>query len=184
MVASKRLWLLAFLNFLFFGSVLVALAVAQFVFPFALASEWSPWLLDVFSWSGVAMVFGIFLSNLILSSLLFVTLPGFGFFAWSAGALAFRGVLWGLLSYSVSTHRLLLMFPVIFLEGEAYVFAAAAGTVAGVSWILPRWLYGEKALTRVESLKAGLRECLRLYVFVVALLLVAAIVESATVFCV
>lgn len=70
--------------------------------------------------------------------------------------------------------------PTLFFEGEAYVFSAAAGTVAGASWLAHRRLYVEEALSRKDAFKKGLRECLRIYFFVALLLLIAALVETTT----
>lgn len=60
------------------------------------------------------------------------------------------------------------------LEGEAYVFAAAAGTLTGLSWVKP-----EKGSSRLEAFKKALGRCLQAYVFIAAFLVVAAAAETA-----
>ena len=74
----------------------------------------------------------------------------------------------------------LTVLPTFVLEGEAYVFAALAGSLAGSSWIRPAYVYREEALSRVVALKKSLEECLRVYVFVAMLLFMAAVVETGT----
>jgi len=68
------------------------------------------------------------------------------------------------------------LLPVVILEGEAYVFAAAAGALTGFSWISPK-----AGLSRRQAFEKALKECLKIYLFVTALLLVSAAVETATI---
>jgi hypothetical protein len=169
------------MNLLFFGCVFVTVCLAQFVFLPVLFSGWSPGVPEVLLGSGwIVMVVGVFLFNLVFSAFVVVTLPGVAFFPLSVGFLLFRAVLWGLLLYALPTWLFLALLPTVVLEGEAYVFAGVAGAVVGVSWIKPNLLYREEGLSRVEAFKKALKEYLRLYVFVVLFLFVAAVVEMAT----
>jgi len=178
---SRRKEAVAILNLLFFGCVFLVAVIAQFVFPPALFSGWSPAVPEVLLGSGlIFMVVGIFLFNLAFSAFVFVTLPGFAFFPLSVGFLLFRAVLWGLLLYAVPSWLFLFLLPTVVLEGEAYVFAGVAGAVVGVSWIKPNMLYREEGLSKVEAFRKALMECLRLYVFVVFFLFIAAVVETAS----
>lgn len=177
---SIRRKLFVLFNLLFFSCVFVAALFAQFVFPPSLFLGWSPGVPEVFVWSGTLLFFGIFLFNLFFAAFVFVTLPGFVFFPLSVVALLFRAVSWGLLVYDVPSWAFLAALPVMVFEGEAYVVAALAGTVVGVSWLKPKWTYAGEELSRVEALKKGLAEGLRLYMVVALLLFIAAVVETAT----
>jgi uncharacterized membrane protein SpoIIM required for sporulation len=72
--------------------------------------------------------------------------------------------------------------PTLILEGEAYVLAALAGVNIGLSWLTPNWVYKQEkeSLSRSEALRRAFRQSAYVYVFVVILLLAAAIVETLT----
>jgi len=165
-------------NLLFFGCVFVVALFVQFVVSPSLFLGWAPRVPEVFVWSGALLFFGIFLFNLVVAAFVFVTLPSFVFFPLSVVALLFRAVLWGLLVYDAPRWVFLAALPVIVFEGEAYVVAALAGTVVGVSWLKLKWVYAGEELSRVEAFKKGFVECLRLYVVVALFLFVAAVVET------
>jgi hypothetical protein len=175
------------LNFLFFGCVFLVALAAQFVLPPPLYSgEWSPNVpsfLLVHGWA--FMILGIFVFNLVVSSFIVVSLPGFVFFPLSVGFLGFRGFLWGLLIFASPNWLFLLSLPTLVLEGEAYVLACVGGSMVGVSWIKPAMLYGKDVsfgsedLSRTGALRQSLKECGKVYVFVLFLLLAAAVVETA-----
>jgi hypothetical protein len=169
--------LLAFLNVTFFCSFFVVVLLAQFLFPSPFyTGELRAWI--PFSDVWFIMIVGIFVFNLFLSAFVIVTLPGIMFFPLSTGFLVFRAVLWGLLFYPLPASLFLDALPTLILEGEAYVVAAVAGTVAGLSWIKPSWLFKGKELSRLEAFKMTLKEVIQLYKLVVLLLLAAAIVET------
>jgi len=180
LVISSRWKVFALLNLLFFSCVFIAVLLASFLFPPVLFSGRRPAVPEVFLANWLTMILGIFVFNLVVSAFVVVTLPGFVFFPLSAVFLAYRAVLWGLLIYGLPTWLFLAALPTLFLEGEAYVFAAAAGTIAGVSWLKPDRIYRGEALGRVEAFKKALKEGLKIYVFVIVLLFVAAVVETAT----
>jgi hypothetical protein len=178
---SSRGKLLVTMNCIFFTSVFAVAIVSELLLPPRLYSEWQPQFPDIFLGDNLPFLFsGIFLSNLILSAFVIVTFPGFVFFPISSAMLVFRGFLWGVLLAFQPTWLLLSVIPIIVLEGEGYVFAALAGTVVGVSWLKPRWLYREVNITRAEAFHKALKECLDIYLFVVLFLLVAAVVEAVT----
>lgn len=127
------------------------------------------------------MVLGIFFFNLVLSAFVVVTLPGIMFFPLSIVFLLFRAVLWGLEQYFSPTWLFLVSLPTLALEGEAYVFAATAGTIAGASWIKPNWICPEEVISRSESFKKASKECLVLYILVAVFLFLAAVMETITI---
>ncbi len=164
-----------------FCSIFAALLLAQFLFGpmlYESALVEVPEVLVGVDWPIMLAV--IFLFNLALSGFLVVTLPGLVFFPLSAATLVYRAFLWGLLLSHLPTPLFLAVLPTLILEGEAYVFAGVAGVVLGLSWLKPGWAY-EKGVSRSEAFKRALRECGRLYLVVAIVLLVAAIVETATI---
>jgi hypothetical protein len=127
---------------------------------------------------GLSCFWGIFAFNLALSAFAVVMLPGMVFFPLSTGFLVFRAVLWGLLFYPLPASLFLAVLPTLILEGEAYTVAVVAGTIVGLSWVKPGWLFKGKELSRLETLKIALKEVIHLYIVVVLLLLAAAIAET------
>jgi len=172
----------ALFNLLFFGCVLTVVVLAGFTFPPPLYNGWSPSVPEVFLGGGWPVMFlGIFLFNLCVSAFVVVTLPGIVLFPLSAVFLLYRAVLWGFLLNALPTWPFLAVLPTVVLEGEGYVFSAAVGTVVGASWIKPDWVFKDGELSRIDAFKRALKEGLRGYVFVAVLLLVAAVVETATI---
>jgi len=180
-VVSQRILLLMVLNWLFFGVMFVGALLGQYGFMssfgwlpvkdevFQQGLEVSPWL-----------VLDIFFFNLVLSGFVLVTLSGLVFFVLSLVFLSVRAFLWGVLLNGLSTSMFLAAFPTLILEGECYVLAALAGVNLGLSWFRPKWAYGGGELSRRESVKMALKDCLRVYVLVAIFLFVAAVVESVT----
>jgi len=182
-IVLRRGNLLAVFNLLYFSSIFVAAWVAGFLFAPPVYVGGSPEIFGTFPFGDpVIAFFVIFLSNLVLSAFVVVTLPGLGFFALSAVTMAVRSVLWGLLIYPLPVWGFLAALPTLILEGEAYVFAAIAGTTLGVSWFKPSWLYREEGrLSRVDALKKAFSEFKRMYFLVILLLFAGAIVETLTI---
>jgi hypothetical protein len=180
LTASVRWKFLTLLNLSFFGCVFITALSAGLLFPCPLYSGARP-TTEIFPRDAFLMILGIFFSNLVLSAFIFVTLPGIVFFPLSIILLLFRAVLWGLEQYFSPTWLFLVSLPTLVLEGEAYVFAAEAGIIAGVSWIKPRWIYPNEDVSRIESFKRASKECLRLYILVAVFLFLAAVVEMVTI---
>lgn len=181
-VISQRILFLMVLNWLFFGGMFVGALLGQY----GLVNSFEWWLvgdevfqggLEVSPW----LVLGIFFSNLVLSGFVLVTLSGLAFFVLPLVFLSVRGFLWGVLLNGLSTPMFLAAFPTLILEGEGYVLAALAGVNLGVSWFKPKWAYRGEGLSRRESVKMALKDCLHIYVLVAIFLFVAAVVESLTI---
>ena len=180
-VLSRRIRLFTVVNFMFFCCIVFGAFLGQAGY------------LPLYGWTGLGTHFSvevgdllvlmvaIFLFNLVLSGFIFVTLSGLAFFAVPVGVLGVRATLWGVLLNPLSTPHFLAVFPTLILEGEGYVLASVAGIDFGLSWLKPAWVYGGEGLSRVEALKKASKECLRVYVLVATLLLVAAITETATI---
>lgn len=176
----KRHLLFTFMNALYFGSLLVA----------TLMTRWPPalyeggWGVDeslTKGWGLVTLFLGIFLFNLVVSGFLLLTVTGLLFFAFPVGFLVLRAALWGFLLNRVSTPVFLVAFPTLLLEGEGYVIAGVAGVILGLSWLKPSWI-GKAEVSRRDTLKQALKECIYLYVLVATLLLVAGVVETLTIY--
>ena len=167
------------MNIVFFASVFVTAAIMELVIiPSPFYVGWEPLFPEVAYGTGFILFLGIFLSNLFLSSLFFLTFTGFLLFPASFVLLAVRGFLWATLVAFMPTSLLLLALPVVLLEGEAYAVAALAGTVLGVSWMKPKWLYKEEGIGRFDSWWRGLSECGAMYIVVASFLFAAAIIGT------
>lgn len=180
-VLSARWKLLALMNFLFFGCVFVVALASSLLVPRVLYLGSSTRFPVMFLGNNFVLVFlSIFVSNLVLSAFIVVSLPGFALFPLSTAFLVFRGLIWGTLLYRDPTWLVLVATPTLVFEGVAYSLAAVSGTIVGASWIKPNWIYPEEDLTRNEATRKALKESVSLYVFVVIILLIAAIVEATT----
>jgi hypothetical protein len=122
--------------------------------------------------AAILLTFGV---NLVLGSLVFLTLPSLvvPFAGLLVGTV--RGVLWGLLFAPVTGFdpQLLWHVPVLLLEGEAYVIAMLGVAV----W----WSQTIRAGGRLRAWRAGLVFQARVYALVALVLAVAAIYEAAEV---
>ena len=180
---SRRELLLVVLNTLFFGVMLVGAFLGQSgyvgVYDWPMGEE----IFHLEIRNVAVMVVIIFLFNLVLSGFVLVTLSGLAFFVLPAGLLLIRALLWGVLLSGLPTTRFLAALPTLILEGEGYVFAGVAGVNLGLSWLRPEWVYRGEGLSRLDSLKRALKDCGLIYVLVAVFLLVAAIVETATIIC-
>ena len=127
------------------------------------------------------MILAIFLFNLVFSGLVVLTLPGLVFFPLSAVFLAMRGALWGIMLNQPSIVPFPLLLPTFVLEGEGYVLASVVGTVLGLSWLKPHWIYKDEGLSRLNALKTSLGEALRPLFLSAILLFLAAVVETLTI---
>lgn len=178
---SRRIPVFVLMNALFFGSILIGALLAQdqnFLFYVLRMNEsiFPSELSDP-----LFMVVYIFLSNIVVSAFLLVTLTGLLFFAFPMIILVDRAIFWGALLNLLSTPLFFAAFLTIILEGMGYVLASIAGINLGLSWLKPDWAYRAEQISRIRALKKAIRECIYIYVLVTMLLLAAAIVETATI---
>ena len=178
-VVSRRRWFVVVFSWLFFGFLIIGAVLASlglgklFFWPL---SEPSNLEID----NAFVMALWIFLFNLVLSGFLLLTASGAVFFVFPLCFLLARALFWGVFLSGLPMPLFLVVIPTLVLEGEGYVFAAAAGLGLGLSWLKPKWLFEGESISRMEAFKKSFRECAYFYVFVVLLLLVAAIVETVT----
>lgn len=122
-----------------------------------------------------------FIINLLMGTLLVLTLPSLLFPPLGAVMAAYRAGLWGLMLSPVEPSLRLAMIPhslTLLLEGQGYILAAFAGLVAFKGLIKPE-RYNETK--RLLGYKEGWKEAAPLYALVVSVLAVAAIYEAASV---
>lgn len=179
-VIPSKGWIWVSLNWLFFGVVVVGALVGQ-----AGTAGFYRWPVgsEVFNFkasSTLLLVAGIFFFNLVLSGFALLTLSGLFFFVLPLVFLSFRAFSWGVLMNGWSTPLFLAAFPTLILEGEGYVLAASAGVNLCLSWLKPEWAYRGAGLSRSEAVKLAFRDCARIYVLVMILLLAGAVVEAST----
>lgn len=119
-----------------------------------------------------------FLVNLILGTAIEITLPSLiiPFVGVLMGI--FRAVLWGLLLAPTTPEMVMTMIPhslTLVLEGQGYILALLAVIVQGKAFLFPQT---EGTPSHVEGYKIGFVKTAKLYVLVIACLLVAAIYEA------
>lgn len=181
-VISTRGKIVAIMNILFFGGVFVTVLLVGSLFPPSLYLGWQPDAPEVFlnlDWP--IMIEWIFLFNLVVSAFVMISLLGAIFFPLSVMSLLYRAFFWGLSIHALPNWLFWALLPVLIFEGEAYALAAVAGSVTGLSWVKPSWLYSETELSRTDSFRKACRESLKLYLIIILLLLVATIVETAAI---
>lgn len=177
-VLSRRAELVVVLNGLFFSSIFVsALAVSFFFAPPLMEEAAVP---SQLSENLVLTFISIFIFNMVLSAFLVIALPGLVFFALSSVLLLYRGVLWGFLVAFASVDWFLVSLPTMVLEGEAYVLAAVSGTIMGLSWLKPSWVFKGEKLPRRKALTMAFKEFICLFFWVFVFLFVSAVVETLT----
>jgi len=182
-VVVRRRRFFVVLNLIFLWTVFASALFASFFVPPPFENEGLkgvPFLVSSNDW--FAMIFVIFLFNLCLSAFAIVTLPGFVLFFLSGTMLVYRGVIWGLLLAFMPADFFVLVLPTLLLEAEAYVLAGVAGTVLGLSWLMPKRVYGNEIVSRRQALRMALKETLFVYFIVTLILFSAAVVETATIY--
>lgn len=171
--------LLALMNVLFFGSILVVVAFFERTLPPPLVlNVRSPFLEKLFNGDPFVSAFAILIFDLFFSAFVFVMLLSVAFFPLSIGFLLFRAFIWGSLLYSQPTWTLLVAIPTVILQGEAYALTAFAGSLVGLSWIKPEWVYRGKGLSRHEAFNKSLEEYWMFYVFAIIFMVAGAIAET------
>lgn len=119
-----------------------------------------------------------FVVNLILGSIIFITLPSLviPFSGLLLGA--YRALMWGLILSPTAPELRAVMIPhslTLILEGQAYVLAMLAAYVQGRAFLWPRSV---GAATRRQGYGVGVKRSARVYLLVVLLLAVAAVYEA------
>ncbi|HTU25108.1 MAG TPA: hypothetical protein VMF30_06910 [Pirellulales bacterium] len=130
----------------------------------------------------IGWTFGV---NLIVGSLLVITLPSLLLPFSGVATAALRAVMWGIVfapklgPFNVAGLVWgLLVGAVMLLEGEAYVLAMLGSYLHGKAVLSPSSV---GAITRWQGYKQGVGRLMRLYPLIAAVLAVAAVWESVTV---
>ena len=126
----------------------------------------------------LAAVLLTFVVNLLVGSLLFITVPSL--VIPFAGVLLgfYRAVLWGFLLAPTNAELALVMIPhslVLLLEGQGYILAMFAAYVHGKAFLRP---VSAGLTSHLRGYVAGLKLSARLYSLVITVLAVAAIYEA------
>jgi len=176
-ILLRRSFLLVAMNALYFGSIVVGAFLEQDnLLPLHNLPEGEGFLLLE---AGLpSMIVGIFMFNLVVSSLFLTTLPGLLFFPLPVVSLVVRALFWGALLNWLPTSWLSIVLPTLVLEGEGYVLAGVSGVNLGLSLLRPDLAYEKSGFSRSEALKIALKEWLCLYGLVAGLLSIAAVAEA------
>ena len=192
-VVRKHWTAYIYLNILYYGLVILAMAYVTFVNP-ALQEELLKSVGQSFAQGPLAGVAGAYLGgkvvsamlltfvvNLFLGSVIEITLPGL-MIPFSGLAMGvFRAIMWGLLLSPSNPSLAGAMIPhslVLLLEGQGYVLALLGVYIHGRAILRP----GEfGAKDRLHGYLAGLRATGWIYVLVALVLAAAAIYEAVEV---
>ena len=180
------------LNLLYYGLIVAAMVYAAFN-PDLQRTLWTEVgrgfstgpleeLVGAYSGGQILLAAGLtFAVNLLGGSFAFITLPSLiiPFSGLLVGV--YRALLWGLLfsPTGVVGAGFLFHLPTIILEAQAYVLAMLAAYVQGVAFLRPKKSVGVR--THRQGYWEGVKLSVRLYLLVVAVLLVAAVYEAGSV---
>ena len=139
-----------------------------------------PGLLAAYMSNPVLAVAYTFAINLVLGTMISITLPGL-VLSFLAPLVAFyRAFAWGIIFAPTQPVILLVGLPTILAEGFGYILAVVPSFRLGLSWMLPRMTFKGEELTRAHAFRRAIRELGSAYLIVAATLLAAAIVEVAS----
>lgn len=173
---------LAYFGLMFGAGVLVILMPSGHELQESLEAQVMAGFEEVFPWlltapPALAVVY-ILLVNLVLGTMLYITLPGAILFPLAPLAAFFRAIMWGIFFAPTEPLALLVALPTILAEGLGYVLAVVPSLRLGLSWLLPRSAFKQEQLSRRVAFRRGLSELGRAYLIVIIVLLVAAVIES------
>ncbi len=141
--------LLSLVNLAFFGVVGLGMVVtakepafeAWFWAGASASRQWGivQWALATWWGKSFALtVAAIFFINLIIGSLLYLTLPSLVIPGAALPLVLFRAAVWGIISLGLLTSGDVPSIPLVFLEGEAYVLATTGALVHARAWLFPQ----------------------------------------------
>ena len=176
------------LNALYYGTVLIFMVVAAFNRPIQdmlLDSVGQAFMTGPLAAVGSAYVNAevlkaialTFFVNLVIGSLLYITIPSLIIPYIGIAIGIYRAILWGLLFYPGHPDIQMIMIPhsiTMVLEGQAYILAMFGAFLQGTAFLFPK----KVGLVRHgEGYKDGLNRTGKIYILVVVTLLIAAIYE-------
>jgi len=167
-------------NVVFWGAIIVGGFLTQYteVLPFSLPVGSDFWGI---SYAPGWLAVEIFVWNFVLSAFVLLGVLGAVFFGFPLVILVYRGLLWGFMLQFVPTDKFFLVLPTLFLEGLGYVLAGVAGITVGLAWLWPKLVFPGKDFSRSDALAEAFVDGLGIFVLVAIVLLVAAVVEVATI---
>jgi hypothetical protein len=181
------------LNLSFYGLMAAAMAYVAFFDPALQKTLWdevgrafgttplTSEVVDAYSGGQVVLAAALtFAVNLVLGSFAMIAVPSLvvPFSGLLVGV--YRALLWGLL-FSPTAFLgagMLVHWPTLLLEGQAYILAMLAAYAQGLAFLRPRAV---GAKTRKEGYWVGVKRAARVYALVAIVLFVAAIYEAVSV---
>jgi hypothetical protein len=143
------------------------------------ASGWRPSVLGSLSSVGsVGIVIGILAFDLVFGGFVVASVSGILLFPLPTGILVYHAFGIGLILWVLPNSVFWPVMFTFFIEGEAYVFSALASTLSGMSWIMPDSVYEGQSYSRMDALRKSLRDSAYFYSIGIALLIIAASVET------
>lgn len=118
-----------------------------------------------------------FIINLVVGTMLWITLPGLILFPLAPLAAFYRACGWGIISAPTDLGLFLRLLPTVLAEGLGYILAVVPSVRLGLAWLIPKRVYNEELLTRRQALRKALAELGPAYLIVSLTLLAAAIIE-------
>jgi len=139
-----------------------------------------PGLLQAYMNNPVVAVAYTFIINLVVGTMLWITLPGLIFFPLAPLAAFYRAFAWGIIFAPTDIPLFVRALPTVLAEGFGYILAVVPSVRLGLAWLVPKRAYQEKPLTRVQALRKAFAELGPAYLIVALTLLAAAIIEVAS----
>jgi hypothetical protein len=118
-----------------------------------------------------------FIINLVVGTMLWITLPGLILFPLAPLAAFYRAFYWGIIFAPTDPALLLRALPILLAEGLGYVLAVVPSLRLGLAWVLPKRAYKAEQLTREQAFRKALTELWPAYLIVSLTLLAAAVIE-------
>lgn len=176
------------LNVLYYGLVLIFMVVAAFNRPLQdmlLETIGQAFMTGPLSAVGSAYLNAqvflaialTFLVNLVIASILYITVPSLIIPYIGILMGVYRAILWGLIFYPGHPDMQMIMIPhsiTLILEGQAYILAMFGVFLQGTAFLFPKTVGLEH---RGQGYREGLKRTGKIYILVVLTLLIAAIYE-------
>jgi hypothetical protein len=121
-----------------------------------------------------------FMINLVVGTMLRITLPGLILFPLAPLAAFYRAIGWGIIFAPTDPGPFLRALPILLAEGFGYVLAVVPSLRLGLAWVLPKRAYMAEQLTRKRAFRKALSELWPAYLIVSLTLLAAAVIEVAS----
>lgn len=140
-----------------------------------------PGLLEAYLNNPILAVGYTFVINLVLGTVLWITIPGLILFVLAPLTAFYRAMAWGIIFAPTQPSLVILVLPTLLSEGLGYVLAVVPSMRLGMSWLLPKLAFKQEALSRGQAFRKAFYEMGHAYLIVIIALLAAAIIEVGSV---